>query len=65
LKIEINEYIEKNREKTDENGRRLVFRNGYNSEREIHTGIGPIMIKQPRKNSVAGYCPNTSGEHQA
>jgi len=48
LKNEIDEYIEKYRDKTDENGRRIVYRNGYHREREIQTGIGALRIKQPR-----------------
>jgi len=35
----------------DEEGRRLVTRNGYHREREIQTGIGGITIKQPRVDS--------------
>ena len=40
--------MEKQADKTDENGRRLVVRNGHMPERELTTGIGPVRIKQPR-----------------
>jgi len=33
---------------TDQNGRRLVVRNGYHPQREIHTGIGPMSVKALR-----------------
>jgi putative transposase len=48
LRLEVAEFIEAHREKTDEQGRRLVVRNGYMEEREILTGMGPLGIKQPR-----------------
>ena len=51
LKNEIDEYIEKTKPLRDEEGRRLVYRNGYHREREIQTGIGGITVKQPRVDS--------------
>jgi putative transposase len=48
LESEINEFVEKHNDDTDEHGRRRVVKNGYMPEREIITGIGPINIKQPR-----------------
>jgi len=33
---------------TDENGRRMVVRNGFLPEHSILTGIGPLPVKQPR-----------------
>jgi len=47
LEIEIEEYLQKHSQ-TDENGHRLVVRNGYHPEREIVTGIGPMSVKAPR-----------------
>jgi len=47
LFLEVDEFLEIHNQR-DENGRRLVNRNGYAKEREILTGIGPITIKQPR-----------------
>jgi len=35
LKNEIDEYIEKTKLLRDEEGRRLIYRNGYHREREI------------------------------
>jgi len=36
------------KDRRDENGQRLVVRNGHLPEREIVTGIGPIKVRQPR-----------------
>jgi len=48
LEFEVEEYIKKYQDFTDNNGHRLVVRNGSQPEREIITGIGPLQIKQPR-----------------
>jgi len=51
LNDEIKEFMEKTETLRDEEGRRLVYRNGYHREREIQTGIGPIKVKHPRVDS--------------
>ncbi len=51
LENEIDEYLEKHASLTDENGRRLVVKNGYHPAREIVTGIGPITVKAPRADN--------------
>jgi len=48
LENEITEFLAKHAMKTDENGHRLVVRNGYNPEREIVSGLGPFSVKAPR-----------------
>ena len=48
MDLEVGEFIEKHKDKTCADGRRLVVRNGYMEDREIITGIGPVAIKQPR-----------------
>ena len=45
---EIEDHLELRKHLCDEDGRRLVVRNGYLPEREILTPVGPIDIKQPR-----------------
>lgn len=45
---EIEDHLEPRKHLCDEDGRRLVVRNGYLPEREILTPVGPIDIKQPR-----------------
>ncbi len=48
MELEVREFTEKNKDKVDEDGHRLVVRNGYMDGRELITGIGPVAIKQPR-----------------
>lgn len=50
IEMEVAEYIEAHSHYRDENGHRLVVRNGYLPERTIQTGIGPVGIQQPRVN---------------
>jgi transposase-like protein len=45
---EVTDYIEKHGHLHDENGRRLVVRNGSCPERELITGIGKLPVRQPR-----------------
>jgi transposase-like protein len=47
LENEIEEYLQKHA-RLDQNGRRLVVRNGYHPERKIITGIGPMEVRAPR-----------------
>jgi len=48
LENEVDEFIQKHSTLVDEEGRRIISRNGYMPERDILTGIGPLTIKQPR-----------------
>ena len=48
IEVEIAEYIQEHSNHRDEEGKRLVTRNGHLPERNIQTGIGPIQIEQPR-----------------
>ncbi|MBF6072992.1 transposase, partial [Nocardia farcinica] len=34
----------------DEDGHRLVVRNGYHAQREVMTAAGAVMVKAPRVN---------------
>jgi transposase-like protein len=51
LENEIEEYLGKHACLTDENGRRLVVKNGYHPARDIVTGLGPITVKAPRADN--------------
>jgi hypothetical protein len=53
MEAEVAEFVEKHRGTTDEEGRRLVVRNGHLPERELVTGIGPLKIRQPRVDDRA------------
>ena len=48
IENEVMDYIQFHKDRRDENGQRLVVRNGYLPEREIASGIGPIKVRQPR-----------------
>lgn len=53
MEAEVAEHVEKHRELSDEEGRRLVVRNGHLPERELVTGIGPLKVRQPRVDDRA------------
>ena len=48
LEVEVAQFLEKHRNKINDEGRRQVVRNGYMPARDLVTGIGPIKIQQPR-----------------
>jgi transposase-like protein len=50
LRAEVAAYIDAHREVVDEQGRRLVVRNGYHAEREVATTAGAVPVRQPRVN---------------
>jgi transposase-like protein len=50
IENEVAEYIEKFKQLRDSQGKRLVVRNGFHTERDIVSGIGPLKVKQPRIN---------------
>jgi len=45
---EIDDWLEPRKHLVDEQGRRLVVRNGYAAERTVVTGVGPVDVKVPR-----------------
>lgn len=48
IEKEVADSIKERSDIVDEDGRRLVVRNGCLPEREIVTGVGPVTVKQPR-----------------
>ena len=48
IENEVADYINDRTDITDENGRRLIVRNGSLPEREIPIGVGPVPVSQPR-----------------
>ena len=48
IETEVSDYVEAHREAVDEDGRRLVVRNGYSRERSLVTGIGTLRLRAPR-----------------
>lgn len=50
LQAEVAAYIEAHAGQVDENGHRLVVRNGYHAEREVTTAAGAVPVTAPRVN---------------
>lgn len=50
LKAEVAAYIAQFADQLDDNGHRLVVRNGYHAEREVLTAAGAVRVKAPRVN---------------
>jgi putative transposase len=48
IEAEVAEWIERNKEHQDAQGRQQVVRNGFLPPRTILTGIGAVEVKQPR-----------------
>ena len=56
LRYEVDEYIARFAHKVDEQGHRVVVKNGYHPARQVTTGIGKIPVRQPRVHDRrAGY----------
>jgi transposase-like protein len=50
LQAEIDAYVSQLSGERDENGRRLVVRNGYHQSREVLTSAGAVQVTVPRVN---------------
>ena len=50
LQAEVAAYIEQFADVLDEDGHRLVVRNGYHLQREVATGAGAVTVTAPRVN---------------
>ena len=64
LQAEVAAYIEQHADDVDENGHRLVVRNGYHDERQVATAAGAVRVRQPRVNESttdASMRPRVSG----
>jgi transposase-like protein len=62
LRAEVAAYIETHAGEVDENGHRLVVRNGYHHEREVLTAAGAVTVTASRVNDK---CVDAdSGERQ-
>ena len=53
LEVEVAAFVDQHRNRIDAGGRRQVVRNGYMPARELVSGIGPVMIRQPRLDDRA------------
>ncbi|MFQ5757848.1 MAG: IS256 family transposase [Acidiferrobacterales bacterium] len=54
LEVEVSELLESFAGQHDERGRAAMVRNGYQPERDIQTGIGPVTVKVPKVRSRTG-----------
>ena len=50
LQAEVAAYVEQFADQVDEDGRRLVVRNGYHQPRTAVTSVGAVEVKAPRVN---------------
>jgi putative transposase len=50
LLAEVAAYVEAHRGEVDDQGRRLVVRNGFHQPREVTTTAGAVAVRQPRVN---------------
>jgi putative transposase len=50
LRAEVAAYVEVFADQLDEDGRRLVVRNGYHHQREVLTAAGAVTVIAPRVN---------------
>ena len=50
LRAEVAAYVEAFADQLDEDGHRLVVRNGYHQQREVLTAAGAVAVTAPRVN---------------
>src|SRR5215210_4386617 len=62
LEAEVAEYVERFAGEVDEDGRRLVVRNGRARERKLTVGSGTVPVKAPRINDKR--VDSATGERQ-
>lgn len=62
LQAEAADYVDSLTSEVDDNGRRLVVRNGHHDERDITTAAGAVRIRQPRVNDKR--VDETTGERK-
>ena len=53
LQAEVAAYIEQFADQVDENGRRLVVRNGYHQQRDVLTAAGAVTVRR-RGSTTSG-----------
>jgi transposase-like protein len=62
LLAEVAAYVEAHRSAVDDNGHRLVVRNGFHAEREVTTAAGVVPVRAPRVNDKR--TDDATGERQ-
>jgi hypothetical protein len=61
LESEVQMFLNEHTHKVDDQGRRLVVRNGSLPARQILTGAGPLEVTQPRVRDKSPSLPRESG----
>src|SRR5690606_17331947 len=54
VQAELASFLDDHSEELDASGRRTVVRNGYQPEREVLTGIGPVAVRLPKTRDRSG-----------
>jgi len=54
VEAELRAFLETHATERDAEGRRAVVRNGYQPEREVLTGVGPVSVRVPKTRDRAG-----------
>lgn len=54
VEAELKGFLDAHGEEVDPEGRRAVVRNGYQPEREVLTGVGPVTVQVPKTRDRAG-----------
>jgi putative transposase len=66
IENEVAEYLGRHADQRDEDGRRLVVRNGYLPARDLQTGVGLVEVCQPRvrdkRGDEQGECPRFTSQ---
>jgi len=62
VEAEVAGYIDEHAGHADEQGHRLVVRNGHHRERTIQTGLGSVAVKAPRVEDRRTVGRNEDGE---
>jgi putative transposase len=62
LQAEVAAYVEAHADQVDENGHRLVVRNGHHAAREVTTAAGVVPVRAPRVNDKR--TDETTGERR-
>jgi putative transposase len=56
LRAEVAAYVEQFADQLDQDGRKLLVRNGYYNERQVLTAAGAVTVKAPRSQRQARGC---------
>lgn len=63
LQAEVAAYVDQFADQVDENGHRLVVRNGYHQQRDVVTSAGAVTVQAPRVNDKR-VDPDTGERHK-